>query len=156
MGQRWFLRDEFELQSFIDYAREEIANQTPLCVELTEAIRSNDQNDMLHAVIREIAEQKQDETFVEIKRYIKLHFGVPILRGSDKEFKQSYDRSIKLDLSYEHKLLAMDLLPVTRLLSRKQFSALIDEVIRYYTGEGYVIRSLPEDPRGSYANQPSR
>ena len=95
---------------------------------------------MLHELIHEIAMQKDDETAVDIKRHIKLHLGVPILRASNPEFGEKYDKVIKDSLTYEQKLLAMDLLPVTSMMDRDQFSKLLDAVIAHYQAQGVELR----------------
>ena len=73
-----------------------------------------------------------------MRNYIKLHFGVPILRASNDKFRERYDRIVKPH-SYETKIEMMELLDVTSELSKQQFSSLLDQVIDHYTAEGYRL-----------------
>lgn len=83
--------------------------------------RSLDQNAILHAWINQIATELREQTAAEVKAECKLTIGVPILRAEDEEFRQFYDKSIKL-MTYEDKLLAMSFCPVTSLMTVKQLS----------------------------------
>ena len=93
--------------------------------------RSLDQNAMSHAWYLQVANELRENTAVEVKRYCKLHFGVPILRAEDDDFRASYDAVIR-PLDYEKKLLAMDLLPVTSLMTTRQLSEYCETVRMHY------------------------
>lgn len=136
MAERWYLGNAHQLQAFTDHAKDHL----PFTIELVRKVRNADQNALFHAVLREVQAQKRDESIEEIKRYCKLHFGVPILRSDDPTFCALYDKAIKDTLSYEEKLLAMDVLPVTSRMDTEQMSRLIDNVVRHYTAEGYSVR----------------
>ena len=64
---------------------------------------------------------------------------MPILRAGNEKFKALYDKSIRPYLTYEEKLLAMDILPVSSLMTKPQCSEYIDVMIRDYTALGYSV-----------------
>lgn len=139
-GQRWTLDTDYKIAAFMDEIRRRRMAGEPLTVAFMKPSRSNEQNNMLHELIREIAAQKGDESPIEIKRYIKLHLGVPILRADDQEFREKYDDVVK-PLHYEKKLEIMDLLPVTSRMDKSQFSVLIDSIIKHYHEQGIEFAS---------------
>jgi len=94
---------------------------------------------MVYAIYKQIADQVDDSTVVDIKRECKLRLGVPILRASNEKFKAVYDKSIRPYLTYEEKLLAMDILPVSSLMTKQQCSEYIDTMIRDYSALGYAV-----------------
>jgi hypothetical protein len=51
---------------------------------------------------------------------------------------------MKGTLTYEEKLEAMDILPVTRLMTKEQGTAYIDAIIREYSRQGYSLVSPSE------------
>lgn len=89
--------------------------------------RSLDQNAISHAWYEQVAQETREDDAAGVKRYCKLHHGVPILRAEDDEFREFYDVAIK-GLTYEQKLKAMDFLPVTSLMTVKQLSAYLEAV----------------------------
>lgn len=72
-----------------------------------------------------------DRTARDVKRECKLCHGVPLLREADADYRSTYDAVLK-PLTYEQKLVAMDYWPVTRLMSKAQKSAYLDDVQRQY------------------------
>ena len=96
--------------------------------------RSLDQNAISHAWYEQVARELREDDPRGVKRYCKLHFGVPILRAEDAEFRESYDGSILRTLSYEQKLVAMDLLPVTSIMTTAQLSKYMADVQEHYRG----------------------
>ncbi len=144
MSQRYHLHNKEQLINFMEeIKRQWIAGKKPT-VQFMGTSRTTEQNAMLHELIHEIVQQKGDETEVEVKRYIKLHIGVPILRASDPDFGQKYDDVIKNNLNYEQKLEAMDLLPVTSRMNKEQFARLIDQTIIHFQQQGIEL-----SPRGN-------
>jgi len=93
--------------------------------------RSLDYNSISHVWYAEIADQLKDEDALGWKNYCKLHFGVPLLRAEDEEFRSIYDNSIKL-LQYEKKLQAMKYFPVTSIMTNEQFSKYLNEMQLYF------------------------
>lgn len=108
--------------------------------------RSLDQNAISHCWYDQVARELREDTVVGVKRYCKLHFGVPILRAEDAEFREFYDSAIKSHLSYEQKLKAMDMVPVTSRMTVKQLSQYLEDVQAEYAKRG-VLLEFPEDGR---------
>lgn len=76
----------------------------------------------------------------------KLHFGVPIMREADEQFRAAYDQVIK-PLEYSDKLAIMAYWPVTSIMSREQMTRFLDAVQMHYAeSHGLVLES-----RGEYA-----
>jgi hypothetical protein len=97
--------------------------------------RSLDQNAISHAWYEQVARELREDDARGVKRYCKLHFGVPLLRAEDDEFREAYDGSILRTLSYEQKLLAMDMLPVTSRMTTAQLSRYMEDVQAHYAGK---------------------
>jgi hypothetical protein len=96
--------------------------------------RSISQNSISHAWYEQVARELREDDARGVKRYCKLHFGVPLLRAEDDEFREAYDGSILRTLSYEQKLLAMDVLPVTSRMTTAQLSRYMEDVQKHYRG----------------------
>jgi len=138
MGQRWHLANSEQLDNFRAYVGQMwLAGKRPT-VEFLPDKRSLSQNDLIHALYREIAAQAEDERLVDIVRYCKLHHGVPILRAADDAFREFYDTAVK-GLEYEQKLKAMDFLPVTSRMSTEQASQYVEAVSADYFSRGFEI-----------------
>lgn len=148
MGQRWFLTTAEYRQNFNNYVDQMLLAGKRVVVEFVPEGRSLDQNDMIQALYKQVAEQKQDETVVDITRHCKLHYGVPILRSADnsvgQKFRAMYDRVVKPH-DYSTKLEVMDYLPVTRLFNKKQASEYIDTIIREYSSQGLCMTHPSEE-----------
>ena len=103
--------------------------------------RTIEQNKLQRLWLQEAAEQLQDETIEQKRGYIKLHFGVPILRNENDEFKAAYDKVIR-PLPYELKILAMMIpldFPVSRLMKTGQHKRYLDDVHDYFTSQGVKL-----------------
>ena len=102
--------------------------------------RRASQNRLAQRWFSDISRQKEDETHEDIRAFCKLHFGVPILRAENEAFRQSYDKAMK-SLPYEAKLAAVKAfdLPVTRLMTKDQMTAFMDEMQRYWVPKGYRL-----------------
>ena len=102
-------------------------------VEIKKHNRSEMQNRTCFMWYREIAKAKGDETATDVRAYCKLHYGVPILREDNDDFREDYDQIVR-PLSYENKLKIMveplDL-PVTRIMSVDQMQRYMEEVEKY-------------------------
>ena len=101
--------------------------------------RTLSQNDLVNALYGEIARQVPDQRQIDIRRECKLRYGVGILRAGNAQFRSMYDTAIKGNLCYEAKLEAMDILPVTSLMTKAQCTEYIETVIREYSKQGYSI-----------------
>lgn len=107
--------------------------------------RSNDQNAISHAWYEQVARELREDDAKAVKRFCKLHYGVPILRAEDAEFREAYDSAILRTLSYEQKLQAMDVLPVTSRMTTIQLHAYMLEVQEHYRKQGVTLEFPPED-----------
>lgn len=107
--------------------------------------RTVDQNALSHAWYEQVARELREDDARGVKRFAKLHFGVPILRAEDAEFREVYDAVIKRNLSYEQKLIAMDMLPVTSRMTTKQISQYMQDVQDHYRTKGVALEFPPED-----------
>lgn len=140
MPERWNVSNPDQLKRLNEHLAAKLDEGKSTLLEFVDNERNSDQNSLFHAILREVAKQKGDESVNDIKRYVKLTMGVPILRASDAKFRELYDDTIKGSLSYEQKLEAMDILPVTSRMGKKDFATLIDDVIQHYTQQGYRIK----------------
>lgn len=100
--------------------------------------RSVKQNRLQRLWMNEAADQLKEFTAEEYRGYCKLHFGVPILRSENNEFKEAYDRVIR-PLSYDKKILCMCVpldFPVTRMMTTKQLATYLDSIYLFFTEHG--------------------
>jgi len=111
--------------------------------------RTLDQNALWFALYQRIAQMTQIGDVEDARRYCKLHFGVPIMRNADADFRDAWNRMF-LHLTYEQKLELMgpcaifgpDGFPVTRLFERAQGIAYTDKIIADFTGKGVFFGDL--------------
>ena len=127
------------LEALLGVRRQALLAGKPFVVQVVGEKRSLPQNDLIYELYTVIAQQKEDESIADIRRECKLRIGVPILRASNDQFRNLYDKAIKGGLTYEEKLAAMDILPVTSLMTKAQGTEYIDTVIREYSRQGIVI-----------------
>lgn len=114
----------------------------PMKVETSEYTksRSSEMNRLSHAWYSQI----EDELFWntgEAKRQCKLMIGVPLLRQADDEFNAWYTKIALREMTYENKLLLMDMVPVTSLMKVKTMAKYLDEVQKKYAEQGVVLES---------------
>lgn len=103
--------------------------------------RSLPQNALTHAWYGQIARELREDDESGWKCFCKLHFGVPLLRAEDEEFRTFYDASIKA-LDYEQKLVAMKYVPVTSIMTRDQLSKYADEMQKHFASRGVLLESV--------------
>jgi hypothetical protein len=108
--------------------------------------RTVDQNSISHAWYAQVARELREDNKRGVKRFCKLHFGVPILRAEDDEFREAYDSTVRKALTYEQKLVAMDMLPVTSRMTTKQLSEYMVDVQDHYRARGVQLL-FPEPER---------
>lgn len=138
-AMRWDLSTETVQENFLQFvAQMRLTGKRPV-FELVKEKRSLDQNSMIYALYQQIAAQAGDQTVNDVRRECKLRYGVPILRVGNEKFKTMYDKAIRDSLTYEEKLEAMDILPVTRLMTKEQGTEFIDTVLREYSKNGYAL-----------------
>lgn len=99
------------------------------------ADRSLDQNALQFKWAQEASQQRGDMTVEEVRCEWKLHFGVPILRAENDDFRAVYDEAIK-PLPYELKLKAMRFIPVSSEMTVKQMTAYLDTIQRECAEQG--------------------
>lgn len=125
----------------------------PVTVDITQGRkRSVEQNQLQRLWLNEAAEQLKDESAEDKRAYCKLHFGVPILRNENKEFKRQYDKVIR-PLSYEDKLEIMKVpfdCPVTRLMKTGQKKRYLDDMWHFFTNLGVRLTDPDEAKYGGW------
>ena len=107
--------------------------------------RTEEQNRLQRLWLTEASEQL-GQSVEELRAYCKLHFGVPILRNEDEDFRTAYDRVIRPH-SYEDKLCMMAVpldFPVTRLMKTGQKKRYLDDIYVHFTGLGVKLTE-PEE-----------
>jgi hypothetical protein len=100
--------------------------------------RSLDQNAISHAWYEQLARELREDDALGWKCYCKLHFGVPILRTEDNEFREIYDASI-MGMTYERKLVAMKYLPVTSNMTKRQLSKYLEAMQDAFVSLGVML-----------------
>lgn len=141
------VNSETTLQTAIGELREQYRSRKYLTVSVNAGKgRSLDQNAISHAWYAQVARELREDDERGVKRFCKLHFGVPILRAEDDEFRQVYDGAIRERLSYEDKLAAMDILPVTSRMTTAQLSRYMEDVQAHYSKHGVTL-GFPEPAR---------
>ena len=111
--------------------------------------RTLDQNALWFAMYQRIAQMTQMGDVEDVRRWCKLHLGVPIMRRSDVDFFNAWNRSF-LHLTYEEKLHLMgpcnlfgpDGFPVTRLFDRAQGIAYTDQIVAEFSARGVAFSDL--------------
>lgn len=93
--------------------------------------RSLDFNAQSHVWYAQLARELPDYDEKGWKRFCKLHFGVPILRAEDEEFREFYDLAIK-GLTYEQKTQAMDHISVSSEMTNLQFKKYCDAMQEHF------------------------
>ena len=121
----------------------------PYTVSITKGKRrSIEQNRLQRLWLNEAAEQLKEDTAEGYRAYCKLHFGVPIMRGENDEFREVYDRLIR-PRDYEEKIELMRVpmdLPVTRIMTTGQKKRYLDDMWHHFTELGVQLT----DPEGRW------
>lgn len=127
---KYILTDITKLKNLNDYIGQMMLHDKvpEVDVAVHDPARSLDQNDLIYSLYADIAKQKSDETTLDVKRRLKLHHGVPILRAENLKFRAFYNQSL-LNLDYESKIRSMDFVPVTSIMKKKQGSQFIDAIL---------------------------
>jgi len=143
---KWDLSSESTVTNFLAHIGEmRLHGKRPIFQQVPEK-RSLDQNSMFYALYQQIASQAGDQSVSDVRKECKLRYGVPILRVGNEKFKALYDRSIRGTLTYEEKLEAMEILPVTRLMTKEQGTEYIDTILREYSKQGFSLIHPSEQP----------
>lgn len=127
----------------VGYLQEQIARLDPLVkwdvkIVQYEKNRTAEQNALSHAWYLQLQKELREDSALGYKCFCKLHFGVPILRAEDAEFRKVYDDVIK-QLSYEKKLEVMQILPVTSIMKTKQLSQYLEAMQAHYFKQGVKL-----------------
>ena len=141
----WIVNSEASLQSFIGDIRESFRKDKFL--RITAKIgkaRSLDQNSISHVWYAQMARELREDDELGWKGYCKLHFGVPILRTEDQEFREFYDRALKV-LTYEQKLAAMKFVPVTSEMTKPQLTKYLEAMQEGMAQQGVILDFPKED-----------
>ena len=134
------INSEIGLQSFIGALRELWQSRRYLEVSVKEGRgRSVEQNAVMHGWFGQAARELREDDERGVKRFCKLHFGVPILRSEDDEFREAYDRVVR-PLDYELKLEAMDILPVTSRMTTVQLEKCMADIQEHYRKHGVTLK----------------
>lgn len=111
--------------------------------------RTLDQNALWHSLYERIAQMTQMGDAEDVRKWCKLHIGVPIMRKADADFRDGWNR-LFLHLEYETKLSLMgncamfgpDGFPVTRLFNRAQGIAFTQQIVDEFRPKGVVFDDL--------------
>lgn len=118
-------------------------NDKPYCIKvsLDDESRSNKQNRLSFLWYRTLGKATGHGEEYE-RRRCKLSFGIPIML-EDIDFNAFYATAI-MSLPYEQQLIAMDFVPVTSLMTMRQFAHYLDEMDRSSANQGIMLPK-PED-----------
>jgi len=103
--------------------------------------RSNPQNNLIYHIYERIASTLYGDDELLARRECKLTIGCRILLRDSESFKEKYNKVI-LNLDYETKLEAMDLISVSSLMTVKQSKKYITIIINTYTLKGCYFADL--------------
>ena len=106
--------------------------------------RSLDQNAVSHCWYEQLARELREDDAKGWKSYCKLHFGVPLLRAEDAQFRAFYDTAIK-GLSYEQKSIAMGYVPVTSIMTKPQISKYLEAMQEDFHRRGVELEFPNEE-----------
>lgn len=106
--------------------------------------RSLDANAVTHVWYGQIAREQGDTTAAKVKAFCKLHYGVPMMRAEDADFREMYDRLIRGRYTYEEKLEVMEFMPVTSLMTTDQMNRYRDAMREEYAKRGIVLEYKKE------------
>jgi len=134
----WNLESRPAREAFWEFIKQRIADGKSATARLIEDTRSLEQNALSHALYGQIAAQLGDQSAREVKAECKLRFGIPILLEHDMDFAARW-AAVERNLTWEQQLDLMEYMDVTSLMKVPEFSAYLDEVVRYYTGQGIYI-----------------
>jgi len=130
---------DYSLQVALGKIREAWKAGDPMKVTVRQGKdRSLHQNALSHAWYEQVSRELPDDTAEGWKCFCKLHCGVPILRRDDEDFRAAYDASIKA-MAYETKLKAMQILPVTSIMTTAQLTEYLEAVQELFQGKGVFL-----------------
>jgi len=101
-----------------------------LSVKISKGSRTLKQNAWINLAYA-MLEKQGDMTAAELRRYCKYTFGLPILFEEDLSAADSFRKMMK-SVNYEERLMSMDLISVTSLMSPDQGARYINEIAMHY------------------------
>lgn len=109
--------------------------------------RSGQQNKHTHVWYEQVAQELRENTAGEVKGFCKLHFGVPILRAEDADFREAYDKKILSNFTYEQKLIIMEdcNFPVTSRMSKDQLHRYEKKMQDHYRPLGVELKYIEKE-----------
>lgn len=132
MSNKYHIRNAQDLANAImSLAHLDISIPKIIAITDYEHDRSKAQNAISHKWYAIVAKEIGEDTPMGVRCYCKLHFGVPILRAADADFREAYDKTLKT-LTYEQKLIVMQWFPVTSLMKVEQMSQYLNHVQHHY------------------------
>jgi len=117
------------------------SRELPFTTSIRKGVKRSDISNNLQQMWVLEASQQGDDTAEGYRSYCKLHFGVPLLRYHDEDFREKYDRVIK-PLTYEQKLELMGDpfdFPVTRLMLTPIYTQYMKDIYNHLTGLGFRL-----------------
>jgi hypothetical protein len=111
----------------------------PFSADIKTGDRSLDQNALSHVWYGQVSKQGRDMSTAQVRRWCKLHLGVPIMRAHEESFRQAWDSMIKERMFYWEKLALMDWWPVTSIMTREQMSEYLDAMQQHFAEAGIVL-----------------
>ena len=136
-----------DVENFVAWLRKQAL---PLRVSATRgALRSLAQNKLQGLWIKELATQMH-ETPSDVRAFLKLTIGIPILRENHPGLREKYDKLLK-PMSYENKLAMMQEpmpVPVTSLFTSEEMTEYLDRVQKWASSQGFELTdpSVIDDP----------
>lgn len=100
--------------------------------------RSLSQNAISHIWYGDVSKILKEYDPGQVKCLCKLNLGVPILRAEDEEFNRACELCLD-HLTYEEKIEAMEILPVTSRMNTDQMSRYLEGMQRNYEGRVFLI-----------------
>lgn len=127
------------LDSALGQVRDRWFHSKYLRLVIRERKRSLSQNDQIHVWYEQIAVETGEYTALGAKNFSKLHYGVPILRAEDSDFRKFYDAAIR-GLEYDQKIEAMDIVPVTSRMTVNQLNQYMAKMQDGWRGRGVILK----------------
>lgn len=138
------INSDFALQIVIGEIRQQYAAYRYLDIKIKHGRhRGIPINQLSHVWYEQVSRELREGTAIQVKAFCKLHFGVPIMRAEDDDFREAYDARIKNNFTYEQKLIVMESFPVTSLMTNPQTKQYLESMQAHYAGR--VLLEFPKD-----------
>jgi len=140
MGFPVYLTNDWQRERFVENLNKlKMSKEKPIHIIVSDKkiMRSKAINNLSHRWYSDVARQSGEYTPEEVKALAKYRWGVPIMRQHDK-FNEHWLRLEKVCLTYEEKMIAMNYLPVTSLMSNSEMSQYLSDFKRVM-GQKYQL-----------------